>query len=130
MTVVPFMILLFGVVDGIGEDLENRSEEEIYGRLDKMSSELSTLLQSQKSLAKGLARVPAVKTFAEVSSENRSATYQDKAGELVFRGGTSKSPSQHGMVSIVFDNHNKTFPLDAKEVHIIDQLQRWTGVPS
>jgi len=82
MTVVPFMILLFGVVDGIGEDLENRSEEEIYGRLDKMSSELSTLLASQKSLAKGLARVPAVKQFAEVSSENRLDVYQDRAGEL------------------------------------------------
>src|SRR3989339_1298221 len=40
----------------------------------------------------------------------------EKASNLIFNGGKSKKPATSAYVEIAFDNQNKTFPLDAKEV--------------
>ncbi|HLD79338.1 MAG TPA: chromosome segregation protein SMC [Candidatus Nanoarchaeia archaeon] len=40
----------------------------------------------------------------------------EKASNLIFNGGKDKKPATSAYVEIAFDNQNKTFPLDAKEV--------------
>jgi len=40
----------------------------------------------------------------------------EKASNLIFNGGKDKKPASSAYVEIAFDNQNKTFPLDAKEV--------------
>ena len=42
----------------------------------------------------------------------------EKSANLIYNGGKSKKPSKSGEVSIYFDNSNKTFPTDAKEIKI------------
>ena len=40
----------------------------------------------------------------------------DKTAELIYNGGKSKKPASEASVSIVFDNSDKTFPLEAAEI--------------
>jgi len=42
----------------------------------------------------------------------------EKSANLIYNGGKSKKPAKNGEVSIYFDNSNKKFPTDAKEVKI------------
>ncbi|MDO8511178.1 MAG: chromosome segregation protein SMC, partial [Nanoarchaeota archaeon] len=42
----------------------------------------------------------------------------EKASNLIFNGGKDKKPAASAYVEIAFDNQNKTFPVDAKEVVI------------
>tara|TARA_Y100000034_G_scaffold61196_2_gene74298 strand:+ start:6188 stop:9664 length:3477 start_codon:yes stop_codon:yes gene_type:complete len=42
----------------------------------------------------------------------------EKSANLIYNGGKSKKPSKFGEVSIVFDNSNKIFPTEDKEVKI------------
>jgi len=42
----------------------------------------------------------------------------EKSANLIYNGGKSKKPSKTGEVSIFFDNENKTFPTEDKEVKI------------
>jgi len=42
----------------------------------------------------------------------------EKSANLIYNGGKSKKPSKHGEVSVYFDNSNKKFPTDAKEIKI------------
>ncbi|MBL7054866.1 chromosome segregation protein SMC [Candidatus Woesearchaeota archaeon] len=42
----------------------------------------------------------------------------EKSANLIYNGGKSKKPSKQGEVSIYFDNSNKKFPTDAKEIKI------------
>ena len=87
MTGIPLLVLLFGVVDRMDQEVRNRTEIELLAGLDKMSEELNLILNSQESIAKGLAKVPAVKRFAtSVSSMGQASfnqkTYQQYADEL------------------------------------------------
>jgi len=87
MTGIPLLALLFGVVDRMEQEVRNRTEVELLAGLDKMAEELDLILNSQESIAKGLAKVPAVKRFATSVSTmghvdfNRK-TYQQHADEL------------------------------------------------
>ena len=42
----------------------------------------------------------------------------EKSANLIYNGGKSKKPAKKGEVSIYFDNSNKKFPTDAKEIKI------------
>ncbi|MEK6808205.1 MAG: AAA family ATPase, partial [Nanoarchaeota archaeon] len=42
----------------------------------------------------------------------------ERASNLIYNGGKTKNPAKQGEVSIYFDNANKYFPLEAKEVKI------------
>lgn len=87
MTGIPLLVLLFGVVDRMEQEVRNRTEIELLSGLDKMAKELDLILNSQESIAKGLAKVPAVKRFAtSVSTMGQAGfnqkTYQQHADEL------------------------------------------------
>lgn len=87
ITAVPLLILLFGVVEKIEDEIRLRTENELHVTLDKMADELSLILDSQKSIARGLAHVPTVRAFAAVSekkigSEVNADDYRRRAEEL------------------------------------------------
>lgn len=42
----------------------------------------------------------------------------EKAANLIYNGGKSKTPSKHAEVSIIFDNSNKTFPIDSETIKV------------
>jgi len=64
LTSIPLLILLFGVVERMEVEITQRTESELQTTLDKMAGEVELILNSQKSIANGLARVPAVREFA------------------------------------------------------------------
>lgn len=64
LTTVPLLILQFGVVERMEQEVRLRTEHEINASLDKMAGELKLILNNQKSIANGLSRVPAVRHFA------------------------------------------------------------------
>ena len=87
MTGIPLLVLLFGVVDRMEQEVRNRTETELLTGLDKMAEELQIILTSQESIAKGLARVPSIKRFAAtVASMEKSGfkrkVYQQHADEM------------------------------------------------
>lgn len=67
ITVVPLLVLLFGVVDRMERNIESRVSGEMHVTLDRLVQELSTTIDNQQSLARGLGRVPAVKELAQVA---------------------------------------------------------------
>jgi len=87
ITTVPLLILLFGVVDRMENELTKRTEKELHVNLDKMADELSLILDNQKSIARGLAYVPVVRAFAAVVNKpvGKGVTaeeYQRRSDEL------------------------------------------------
>ncbi|MBD3610691.1 MAG: cache domain-containing protein, partial [Gammaproteobacteria bacterium] len=79
MTLLPLLILLFGVVEQEEKEIQQRMEKEIQGTLKKMSSELFALLESQRSLALGFSRAPIVERFAKNSLTLPGKQYQNQA---------------------------------------------------
>ncbi len=79
MTLVPLLILQFGVVEQIEADLERRIAAELQGKLSKLGAELDTLIKSQKALAAGLAEAPVLQDFSSVSVDEDSSHYDDMA---------------------------------------------------
>ncbi|HKK04725.1 MAG TPA: ATP-binding protein [Gammaproteobacteria bacterium] len=82
LTTVPLLILLFGVVDRMESEIKARTENLLHATLDKMAGELDVLLNSQKSIAVGLARVPSVRRFASTLGHSDTQTYDARAEEL------------------------------------------------
>jgi len=81
MTLVPLLVLQFGVVEQIENDLEARIAAEMQEKLDNMAQELTTLLESQQDLAAGLAETPIVLDFDNFLPSDEY-TYDDHASEL------------------------------------------------
>ena len=81
MTLVPLLVLQFGVVEHIENDLETRIAAEMQEKLDNMAQELATLLESQQDLAAGLAKTPIVLDFDNFLPSDEY-TYDDHAREL------------------------------------------------
>ena len=79
MTLVPLLILQFGVVEQIEADLERRIAAELQGKLSKLGVELDTLIKSQKALAAGLAQAPVLQDFSGVSADTDDSHYDDMA---------------------------------------------------
>ena len=83
LTTLPLLILQFGVVERMEQEVQLRTEHEINGSLDKMAGELSLILNNQKSIANGLSRVPAVRKFANsVVPNQKSPIYSKRAANL------------------------------------------------
>jgi len=86
LTSIPLLVLLFGVVDKMEVEITQRTESELHTTLDKMAGEVEIILNSQKAIANGLARVPAVKKFASSHSletyQKNPNLYKQRAEEL------------------------------------------------
>jgi len=82
MTLVPLLILQFGVVGQIEADLQKRITAELHEKLSNMSAELNTLVENQKDLAAGLAEVPIIKDFSSVSVSSNDNFYHERVREL------------------------------------------------
>jgi len=82
VTTLPLLVLLFGVSTAMEKELTARTDAEVHTVLEKMSTELSSLLNTQKSIAKGLSRVPVLGAFAASAGSNNEKTYQRRAEEL------------------------------------------------
>lgn len=87
LTAVPLLILLFGVVDRMESEVRSRTDKELHVTLDKMADEVNLILENQKSIARGLAHVPAVRHFASmivkpINSDKTAEEYQRRADEL------------------------------------------------
>ncbi|MBI1423069.1 MAG: HAMP domain-containing protein [Gammaproteobacteria bacterium] len=87
ITAVPLLVLLFGVVDRMETELSKRTEKELLVTLDKMADELTLILENQKAIARGLAYVPVVRSFAAIAGKPvgkgvSAAVYQRRADEL------------------------------------------------
>ncbi len=84
MALVPLLFLLFGVAGHIEQDLEDSTGKEIGKTLGKLSHELSSLLDNQKSIVQGLAKVPVVRDFAaSISATDNTAVYERKVTNLM-----------------------------------------------
>jgi len=87
LTAVPLLILLFGVVERIESEVRTQTEKELHITLDKMADEITLILDNQKSIARGLAHVPAVRQFAAyvnkpIGGAIRAEEYQRRADEM------------------------------------------------
>ena len=69
LTSIPLLVLLFVVVERAEQEIETRVESELHGTLAKMEGELKLLINDQRALARGLARVPALKQFATTAMQ-------------------------------------------------------------
>lgn len=72
MSSIPLLILLFGTVEHLESEVTARTNAEMRGTLDKMAGETSLILNNQKAIAMGLARVPAIKKFANISIKHNA----------------------------------------------------------
>lgn len=82
MAMVPLLVLLFQVVARVEDDLEKRTSAELQKTLSKMSEEIATLMQTQESLARGLAKVPVVKEFGDALELGDPNVLARKASQL------------------------------------------------
>jgi len=82
MTLVPLLILQFGVVSQIEADLQERITAELHEKLGNMADELKGLIENQKSLAAGLAEVPIIKDFSGISVAQDDSRYHDSVRDL------------------------------------------------
>ena len=82
LTTVPLLILQFGVVERMEQEVQLRTEHELNASLDKMAGELKLILNNQKSIANGLSRVPAVRHFANSVVPKKADVYSKYANNL------------------------------------------------
>lgn len=75
LTTVPLLILQFGVVERMEQEVQLRTEHELNASLDKMAGEITLILNNQKSIANGLSRVPAVRYFANSVLRKKDDSY-------------------------------------------------------
>jgi len=84
MAIIPLLFLLFGVVDRVEAELEANTSKEIHKTLGKLAQEISTLMDNQKSLVRGLAKVPVVREFALAASDTSAESpYEERALDLM-----------------------------------------------
>ncbi len=84
MALVPLLLLLFGAVGHIERDLETTTREEINKTLGKLAQEITTLMDNQKAIVRGLAKVPVVKDFAaSITDTNENQDYDQKVINLM-----------------------------------------------
>jgi len=83
MAIVPLLFLLFGVVGHIENDLEESTGREIHKSLSKLAQEISTLMDNQKAIVQGLAKVPVVREFAQTAFLKEKSSYEQRALDLM-----------------------------------------------
>ena len=79
---VPLLVLLFGVVEQMEREVTARTDKEMHGTLDKMAGEINLILNNQKAVANGLARVPAVRHFANAARNSIATEPQSSYANL------------------------------------------------
>ncbi len=79
---IPLLVMLFVVVERAEREVETRVEAELHGTLAKMEGELKLLINDQRSLARGLARVPALSQFATIAAHAPGPEYRHSAEAL------------------------------------------------
>ncbi len=79
---VPLLILLFGVVDQMEQEVTARTRSEMFGTLDKMAGEIGLTLNNQRAIALGLSQVPAIRDFATVADQPQHPDYPRYAQRL------------------------------------------------
>lgn len=122
MTLVPLLILQFGVVGQIEADLERRIAAELQGKLSKLGVELDTLIASQKALTAGLAEAPVLRNFSQVMIDSDDSRYDDTV--LAVQDFFYNYQKQIGNIQALrfLDNEGKTV-VKVKEGHrIVPQL--------
>ena len=127
LTSIPLLVLLFGVVDRMEQEVQARTEIELHTTLDKMADELDLIINNQKAIANGLSRIPAIKEFASVAYQNdnrsKNQLYQKRADQME----NFFLNYQHAVPSIqalrFMDNTGKTL-VKVKEGKPIDAKQR------
>lgn len=86
LTSIPLLVLLFGVVDRMEQEVQARTEIELHTTLDKMADELDLIINNQKAITNGLSRVPAIREFADIAYHNKNseknAIYHQRAEQL------------------------------------------------
>jgi len=99
MTLVPLLILLFGVVEREEQEIQQRSEQEIDKTLKKMTAEIRSLLDTQESLALGLSRAPVVREFAHKALSVPASEYPQLSKRLTdfFHDYQNAVPSIQGL---------------------------------
>ena len=91
---VPLLVLLFGVVEQLEREVTARTDAEMHGTLDKMAGEINLILNNQKAIANGLARVPAVRHFANEAMNRISSEQQKAAPGTAQAAGGRKRPGR------------------------------------
>jgi len=125
MAMIPLLFLLFGVVGHVERDLEANTSKELHKTLGKLSQEISTLMDNQKSLVRGLAKVPVVKEFARVTVDKYEETpYEQRAIDLMafFLNYQSTVPS---IQAIRFTDMNGKTLVKIKEGRLIPSKNRF-----
>lgn len=79
MTSIPLLILLFGVVERIEQDMETRIEADLHDTLKTMATEVDSIIKGQVSTARGLSHVPVVRTFLQTAHYNNAANYDEQS---------------------------------------------------
>ena len=83
LTTLPLLILQFGVVERMEQEVQLRTEHALNASLDKMAGELILILNNQQSIANGLSQVPAVRHFANsVTPKQDTNTFSLLASNL------------------------------------------------
>ncbi|HED16154.1 MAG TPA: HAMP domain-containing histidine kinase [Gammaproteobacteria bacterium] len=129
MAIVPLLVLLFGVVNHIEHDLETRTSEELDISLIKMAGEINTLMNNQKSLVRGLSKVPVVRDFARMLQNKEFDNYEERATQLMafFLNYQSTVPS---IQALRFTDVNGITLVKVKEGHLIaNKYKSKEGLP-
>jgi len=112
LTSIPLLVLLFGVVDRMEKEIEARTEIEMHTTLDKMADELDIIINNQKAMAKGLARVPAIKEFSALAHQSNQRVKSENYGKRAEQLENFFLNYQHSVPSIqalrIIDNNGKT----------------------
>jgi len=118
MAIVPLLVLLFGVVNHIEHDLEKRTSQELDTSLIKMAGEINTLMNNQKSLVRGLSKVPVVRDFAQMLQDKEFENYEERSTQLMafFLNYQSTVPS---IQALRFTDVNGITLVKVKEGHLI-----------
>ncbi len=126
VALVPLLFLLLVVLERVESDLERRAAVELHKTLAKMGQEIHTLMETQKSLARGLAKVPVVRDFASLVENGEPRIYEKKVAELAsfFLNYQSTVPS---IQAIRFTDIEGRTLVKVKEGHIVPQRHGGPG---
>lgn len=126
MAMFPLLILLLQVLERVEADIEQRISSEIQQTLAKLSQEINTELNNQKSIAFGLAKVPVVREFALLSNRVNAPLYDQKAIQLAafFLNYQSTVPS---IQALRFTDLKGRTLVKVKEGHLVPVMQKRTA---
>lgn len=127
MAMLPLLFLLFGVIERVERDLQSRTASELHKTLAKMGQEILALMDTQRSLAEGVAKVPLVQEFGEALQSGDAELIEQKMNQLAvfFLNYQSTVPS---IQAIRFTDVRGHTMVKVKEGHLLPaKLQNTSG---